>query len=100
EAQFALTALLNREQVDAHRVIKEQIGGMLAEDVCRLFREQGIGNDEGMGEIWHCCVLSRVTVGLGSAHPGSRAQRGGRSINSLRRRARSSLSAEAARVPA
>jgi hypothetical protein len=40
EAQFPLTTLLSREQVDANRVIKEQIGGMLAQDVCSLFREQ------------------------------------------------------------
>ncbi|MGY4622784.1 hypothetical protein ACVWY3_000540 [Bradyrhizobium sp. USDA 4486] len=39
EPQIPLTTLLSREQVDADRVIKEQIGGMLAQDVCRLFRE-------------------------------------------------------------
>ena len=65
EAQFPLTTLLSREQVDADRVIEEQIGGMLAQDICSLFREQGIGNDEGIGEIWHghCYVLSRVNCG-------------------------------------
>jgi hypothetical protein len=42
-----LTALLSREQVDADRVIKEQIGGMLTQEVCGLFREQRIGYDEG-----------------------------------------------------
>ena len=58
EAQFSLTTLLSREQVDADRVIEEQIGGMLAQDVCGLFREQGIGNDEGIGEIWLVIVAS------------------------------------------
>src|SRR4029434_1788737 len=48
EAQFPLTTLLSREQVDTNRVIKEQIGGMLAQDVCRLLREQRVGNDEGV----------------------------------------------------
>jgi hypothetical protein len=47
EAKLLLTALLSREQIDADRVIKEQIGGMLTEEVCSLFREQGIGYDEG-----------------------------------------------------
>src|SRR5215475_15764742 len=46
EAEFLLTALLSREQVDANGVIKEQIGRMLTQDVCGLFREQRIGNYE------------------------------------------------------
>jgi hypothetical protein len=72
EPQFPVMTLLSREQVDADRVIEEQIGGMLAQDVCSLFREQRIGNDEGMGDIWHghCCALLRVTVGLGRADLG------------------------------
>jgi hypothetical protein len=41
-----LTALLSREQVDADGVIKKQISGILTQDVCGLFREQGIGDDE------------------------------------------------------
>jgi hypothetical protein len=50
-------------------VIKEQISGMLAQDVCRLFREQRIGNDEGMGEIWrgHCSSFQEQLWGL-AAH--------------------------------
>jgi hypothetical protein len=51
EAQFPLTTLRSREQVDADRVIEEQIGGVLTQDLCGLFREQGIGNDESTGEI-------------------------------------------------
>jgi hypothetical protein len=47
EAEFLLTALLSPEEVDAGGVIKEQIGGILTQDVCGLFREQGIGDDEG-----------------------------------------------------
>jgi hypothetical protein len=47
EVEFLLTALLSREQVDADRVIKEQIGRILTQDVCGLFRERRIGNDEG-----------------------------------------------------
>jgi hypothetical protein len=47
EAEFLLTALLSREQVDADGVIKEQIGRILTQDVCGLFRERRIGNDEG-----------------------------------------------------
>jgi hypothetical protein len=40
-------ALLSPEEVDAGGMIKEQIGGILTQDVCGLFREQGIGEDEG-----------------------------------------------------
>src|SRR5262245_22458457 len=42
---------------------------MLAQDVCGLLREQRIGNDESMGEIWrgHLLCPSIVTVGLGGA---------------------------------
>jgi hypothetical protein len=47
EAELLLTALLSREQVDADGVVKEQIGRILTQDLCGLFREQGIGNDEG-----------------------------------------------------
>ena len=84
EAQFPLTTLLGREQVDADRVIEEQISGMLAQDVCSFFREQGIGNDEGMGEIWrgHLLCPFRSDYGACRAHPGSRAQRAG-SIDQL-----------------
>jgi len=46
----AFAALLSREQVDADRVIKEQIGGMLTQEISCLFRKQGIGNDEGRRE--------------------------------------------------
>src|SRR5437763_14944921 len=52
EAQFPLTTLLSREQIDADREIKEQTSGILAQDVCSLFRNQTIANEEGMGEIW------------------------------------------------
>ncbi len=41
-----LTALLSREEVNAHRVIEQQIGGMLAQKISGLFREQRVGNDE------------------------------------------------------
>src|SRR4051812_29521924 len=44
EAQFPLTTLLSREQVDADRVVEEQICRMLAQDVCSFFREQRIWN--------------------------------------------------------
>src|SRR3954447_4088047 len=47
EAELLLTALLSREQIDADGVVKEQIGRILTQDLCRLFREQGIGNHEG-----------------------------------------------------
>ena len=76
EAQFPLTTLLSREQVDADRVIKEQIGGMLAQDVCSLFREQRIG----MTKAWRvfgmviAVFFSRVAVGIGRSHVGARAQ--------------------------
>jgi hypothetical protein len=56
EAQVPLTTLLSREQVDADRLVKEQISGMLAQYVCRLFREQRIGNDNGMSQIWRVIV--------------------------------------------
>jgi hypothetical protein len=56
EAQVPLTALLSREQVDADRPVKEQISGMLAQYVCRLSREQRIGNDNGMIQIWRVIV--------------------------------------------
>jgi hypothetical protein len=46
EAELLLTALLSREQVDADGVIKEQIGGILTQEVSGLFRERGIGNGE------------------------------------------------------
>jgi hypothetical protein len=49
EAKLSLTALLGREQVDAHRVIKEQIRGMLTQEISGFFRKQGIGNDESGG---------------------------------------------------
>jgi hypothetical protein len=50
EAELLLTALLNREQIDADGVIKEQIGRILTQDIRGVFREQGIGNDEGRRE--------------------------------------------------
>jgi hypothetical protein len=42
EAELLLTPLLSREQVDAEGVIEQQIGGMLTQQVCGFFREQGI----------------------------------------------------------
>lgn len=47
KAKILLTALLNREQVEADRVIKQQIGGMLTPDLRGLFRQHGIENVEG-----------------------------------------------------
>src|SRR5262245_5990390 len=47
EAEILLTALLSREQIDADGVVNEQLRGILMQDLCRLFREQGIGNREG-----------------------------------------------------
>jgi hypothetical protein len=47
EAELLLMALLSCEQVDADRVIKQQIGGIFTQEVCGLFRKLGIGNDEG-----------------------------------------------------
>jgi hypothetical protein len=47
ESELLLPTLLSREQVDAGGVIKWQIGGRLTQDVCRLFREHRIGNDQG-----------------------------------------------------
>src|SRR4029450_8913721 len=35
---------------------------MFTQDVCGFFRKQGIGYDKG-GKSWHCCLLSRSTVG-------------------------------------
>jgi len=49
EAQLSLTALHGRELVDADRVIEEQIGGMLTQEISGLFRKQGIGNNERRG---------------------------------------------------
>jgi hypothetical protein len=46
EAEISLTALFSREEVDAHRVIKEKIRGMLTQEISGFFRKQGIGNDE------------------------------------------------------
>jgi hypothetical protein len=37
ETQFPLPTLLSREQIDPDRMIEEQIGGMLAQDVGSLF---------------------------------------------------------------
>ena len=54
EAQLFLAALLGREKVDADRVIEQQVGGMRAQDIRRLFREQGIGNDGGVVCRGHC----------------------------------------------
>ena len=45
EVKLPVTALLGREQVDAHRVIKEQIRGMLTQEISGFFSEQGIGNE-------------------------------------------------------
>jgi hypothetical protein len=47
EAEFLLAALLSPEEVDAGGMIKEQLGGVLTQDACCLFREQGIGDDHG-----------------------------------------------------
>jgi hypothetical protein len=49
EAKLSFTALLGREQVDADRVIEEQIRGMLTQEISGLFRKQGIGNEQGRG---------------------------------------------------
>ena len=46
EAKLSFTALLSREQVDADRVIEEQIRGMLTPEISGLFRKQGIGNEQ------------------------------------------------------
>ena len=56
EPQIPLKTLLSAEQVDAHRVIEEQIGGMLAQDVAASFaiRESGI--------IGVCVKFGRVIV--------------------------------------
>jgi hypothetical protein len=43
EAKLSLTALSGREEVDAYRVIKEQIRGMLTQEIIGFFRKQGIG---------------------------------------------------------
>jgi hypothetical protein len=45
--QLLLTALLCRKQIDANGVIKEQIAGILTQDLCGLFCEKRIGNVEG-----------------------------------------------------
>jgi hypothetical protein len=46
EVKLSFTALLSREQVDAYRAIKEQIRGMLTQEICGFFRKQGIRNNE------------------------------------------------------
>ena len=43
EPQTPLKTLLGAEQVDAHRVIEEQIGGMLAQDVAASFAIKELG---------------------------------------------------------
>ena len=47
KAKLSLTALLRCEEVDTNRVIKEQIRGMLTQEIGSFFRKQGVGNDEG-----------------------------------------------------
>jgi hypothetical protein len=46
EAKLSLTTRLSCEEVDPHRVIKEQICGMLAQEISGLFRKQRIGNSK------------------------------------------------------
>jgi hypothetical protein len=46
EAKLSLTAQLSRKEVDAHRVVKEQIRGVLTQEISGFFRKQGIRNDE------------------------------------------------------
>ena len=53
EAQLPLAALLGPEQVDADRMVEEQLRGMLPQDVRCLFRQQGIGNGEDVRAVRH-----------------------------------------------
>ena len=62
EVKLSLTAVLGREQVNADRVIEEQICGMLSQKICGLFRKQGIGNGQVGGYIRHRCILSGPIV--------------------------------------
>jgi hypothetical protein len=67
KAELLLTAQLSREEIDAHGVIKEQIGGMLMQNLCGLSREQRIGNDERPRDarnIEYYCVLQYQLYGL------------------------------------
>jgi hypothetical protein len=48
ETQLLLTALLSSERVDAKAMVNEEIGGILTQDFCDLFREQRIG---GMAKV-------------------------------------------------
>jgi hypothetical protein len=40
---------------------------VLAQDVCSLFREQRIGDDRNIHEIWHGQLPSKSAVALGDA---------------------------------
>ena len=60
EPQLLLTTLLCREQIDADGVIKDQIAGILTQDLCGLFREKRIGNVEsGMRDLVCATVRAR-----------------------------------------
>jgi hypothetical protein len=77
EAQFLLTTLLSREQVDADRVIKEQISGMLAQDYCRLFREHRKGMTRAWARFGVVIVVSFQECRAWRRTLSSRAQRPG-----------------------
>ena len=51
EAKLSLMALLRREKIDTHRVVKEQIGRVLTQEISSFFRKQRVGNDENWSEI-------------------------------------------------
>jgi hypothetical protein len=53
EAELPLTALLRGEQINANRMIEEQVGGMLAENSRGLLHEHGIRNGEIGRKSWH-----------------------------------------------
>src|SRR5262245_47617476 len=58
EVELLLTALLRREQVNADGVVHEQIGRILTQDLCGLFREHGIRNgEEGSSNRSHGSLL-------------------------------------------
>src|SRR3954469_3765831 len=50
EAKVSLGPLLGSEQVDADRMVEQQLRGMLSQDVRRLLRQQGIRDCEGVCE--------------------------------------------------
>jgi hypothetical protein len=85
--QLLLTALLCRKQIDAYGVIKEQIAGILTQDLCGLFCEKRIGNVEGGREIGHalasCEINSTVTAAGGAIRGGAEVRSGRRLVLSL-----------------